>query len=433
MREMKNSGVAWIGEIPHDWSLVRFKDKYKNVKEIAKEQSANYERLALTMGGVIKRPKDDSDGLQPKEFDSYQILRENDFVFKMIDLQNVSTSRVGLSPYTGLVSPAYIRFTPKNEGQYSQFVYYYLMCLYYNQVFNNLGGNGVRSAISAKDMGEFVIPFPDGAEQKKICAMLDEKFAHVDSLIANVQAQIEKLKAYKQSLITEVVTKGLDPNAPMKDSGVEWIGKIPAHWGTAKLQYCAELRSGITLGKKYPKDIKLVERPYLRVANVQSGGVTLENIKTVQVTEEEDAQYRLTAGEVLMTEGGDRDKLGRGCVWNGQIEPCLHQNHIFALRTSKNLDPQFLSYVTASKIGRVYFDITAIKTTNLACTNSSKVLAFKLPLPPITEQQRITVHLNNRCAQIDQLISLKESKIEKLQQYKRSLIYEYVTGKKEVV
>lgn len=433
MREMKDSGVAWIGEIPKDWSLVRFKDKYKNVKEIAKEQSANYERLALTMGGVIKRPKDDSDGLQPKEFDSYQILRENDFVFKMIDLQNVSTSRVGLSPYTGLVSPAYIRFAPKNEGQYSQFVYYYLMCLYYNQVFNNLGGNGVRSALSAKDMGEFVIPFPDGAEQKKICAMLDEKFAHVDSLIANVQAQIEKLKAYKQSLITEVVTKGLDPNAPMKDSGVEWIGKIPAHWGTAKLQYCAELRSGITLGKKYPKDIKLVERPYLRVANVQSGGVTLENIKTVQVTEEEDAQYRLTAGEVLMTEGGDRDKLGRGCVWNGQIEPCLHQNHIFALRTSKNLDSQFLSYVTASKIGRVYFDITAIKTTNLACTNSSKVLAFKLPLPPITEQQRITVHLNNKCSQIEQLISLKESKIEKLQQYKRSLIYEYVTGKKEVV
>lgn len=134
-----------------------------------------------------------------------------------------------------------------------------------------------------------------------------------------------------------------------------------------------------------------------------------------------------------MTEGGDRDKLGRGCVWNGQIEPCLHQNHIFALRTSKNLDPQFLSYVTASKIGRVYFDITAIKTTNLACTNSSKVLAFKLPLPPITEQQRITVHLNNKCSQIEQLISLKESKIEKLQQYKRSLIYEYVTGKKEVV
>lgn len=100
MRKMKDSGVEWLGKIPKDWALIRFKDKYKNTKEIAKEQASNYERLALTLGGVVKRPKDDSEGLQPKEFDGYQILRENDFVFKMIDLQNVSTSRVGLSPYT---------------------------------------------------------------------------------------------------------------------------------------------------------------------------------------------------------------------------------------------------------------------------------------------------------------------------------------------
>ena len=131
MRKMKDSGVAWIGEIPDDWRLIRFKDKYRSVKEIAKGQSVNYERLALTLGGVVKRPKDDSEGLQPKEFDGYQILRENDFIFKMIDLQNVSTSRVGLSPYTGLVSPAYIRFSPKKDGRESKFIYYYLMSLYY--------------------------------------------------------------------------------------------------------------------------------------------------------------------------------------------------------------------------------------------------------------------------------------------------------------
>ena len=102
MRKMKDSGVAWIGEIPDDWRLIRFKDKYRSVKEIAKGQSVNYERLALTLGGVVKRPKDDSEGLQPKEFDGYQILRENDFIFKMIDLQNVSTSRVGLNGHHSL-------------------------------------------------------------------------------------------------------------------------------------------------------------------------------------------------------------------------------------------------------------------------------------------------------------------------------------------
>ena len=118
MREMRDSGTPWIGEIPSHWSLIRFKDKFKNIKEIAREKSVEYERLALTLNGVIRRPKDDSEGLQPKEFDTYQILRENDFVFKMIDLQNISTSRVGLSPYTGLVSPAYIRFTSLHGWQH---------------------------------------------------------------------------------------------------------------------------------------------------------------------------------------------------------------------------------------------------------------------------------------------------------------------------
>ena len=230
MSKMKNSGVAWIGEIPEGWSLIRFKDKWKNIKEIAGEASDEYERLALTLNGVIKRPKDDSEGLQPKAFDGYQILRENNFIFKMIDLQNISTSRVGLSPYTGLVSPAYIRFAPKIEGQFSKYTYYFLMSMYYNCVYNNLGGDGVRSALNSSDMGSFVIPFPDDETQHKIAKYIDLQKVKVDSLIANVQAQIEKLKAYKQSLITEIVTKGLDPSVPMKDSGVEWIGEIPKHW-----------------------------------------------------------------------------------------------------------------------------------------------------------------------------------------------------------
>lgn len=243
MRDMRESGVTWIGEIPTDWSLIRFKDKYTNIKEVAKERSVEFERLALTLNGVIKRPKDDSEGLQPKEFDGYQILRENDFVFKMIDLQNISTSRVGLSPYTGLVSPAYIRFSPKEPNQYNQFVYYYLMSMYYNCVYNNLGGNGVRSALNGRDMGEFVIPYPSESEQREISAFLDKKCNQVNALIENVQAQIEKLKAYKQSLITEVVTKGLDPTVPMKDSGVEWISEIPEHWEITRIKNMFELRN----------------------------------------------------------------------------------------------------------------------------------------------------------------------------------------------
>ena len=413
MREMKNSGVAWIGEIPKDWDLSRLKfSSTYNDESIKEDTNPEKEIEYVEIGSVtLENGVEKAEVMRFKDAPSRarRIARKGDIIISTVRTYLKAIALIEKESYT--VSTGFCVIRPQKCMDSGYLKYFCSSELFTSEVSACSVGISYP-AINASTLMDFHIINPPLAVQHKIVRILDEKCNHVDSIIANVQAQIEKLKAYKQSLITEVVTKGLDPNAPMKDSGVEWIGKIPAHWGTAKLQYCAELRSGITLGKKYPKDIKLVERPYLRVANVQSGGVTLENIKTVQVTEEEDAQYRLTAGEVLMTEGGDRDKLGRGCVWNGQIEPCLHQNHIFALRTSKNLDPQFLSYVTASKIGRVYFDITAIKTTNLACTNSSKVLAFKLPLPPITEQQRITVHLNNKCSQIEQLISLKESKIE---------------------
>ena len=203
---MKNSGIEWIGEIPDSWELVRFKDICVNKKEVAGSNSADYERLALTLNGVIKRPKDDSEGLQPKEFDGYQIIHENDFIFKMIDLQNISTSRVGLSPYTGLVSPAYIRFVPRKENQYNKFTYYFLMSMYYNCVYNSLGGNGVRSALNATDMGQFKIPYPSLEAQKKIVSFLEEKIVAVDELIAIKQEKIEKLQEYKKSLIYEYVT-----------------------------------------------------------------------------------------------------------------------------------------------------------------------------------------------------------------------------------
>lgn len=420
MREMKDSGVAWIGEIPKDWSLVRFKDKYKNVKEIAKEQSANYERLALTMGGVIKRPKDDSDGLQPKEFDSYQILRENDFVFKMIDLQNVSTSRVGLSPYTGLVSPAYIRFTPKNEGQYSQFVYYYLMCLYYNQVFNNLGGNGVRSALSAKDMGEFVIPFPDGAEQKKICAMLDEKFAHVDSLIANVQAQIEKLKAYKQSLITEVVTKGLDPNAPMKDSGVEWIGEMPAEWKTIRVkQLLRERKERSVDGKEEPLSM-----------SQKFGLVPTKMLDMIPNMASSFVGAKLAYADDLVF-NKLKAHLGVFSVskYDGLVSPDYAVYYSTGIVDLKYLEYLFKTPQCISEFRKRSTGIAA----GLTRLYTDDLFAIECPMPSKDEQDEIVSYLNKKCFQIDAIMNLKQSKIEKLQQYKRSLIYEYVTGKKEVV
>lgn len=421
MRKMKDSGVAWIGEIPDDWRLIRFKDKYRSVKEIAKGQSVNYERLALTLGGVVKRPKDDSEGLQPKEFDGYQILRENDFIFKMIDLQNVSTSRVGLSPYTGLVSPAYIRFSPKKDGRESKFIYYYLMSLYYNQVFNNLGGNGVRSALSAKDMGEFMIPYPpEETEQKSICVALDKKSEQIDVLISNVQAQIEKLKAYKQSLITEVVTKGLDPNVPMKDSGVEWIGEIPKCWnmvrGKALFEECdARSDDGSEELLTVSQYTGVTPRSQKSVNMFES--TTLEGYKICEVGDIAANTMWLWAGAIGVSE------------YRGVISPSYN---VYRQKEIKYISSYLDCLLRIPLLVQEYASrSTGIRASRLRLYPKD-FMDIMFPVPPIEEQKTIMDILGKKIDMVNQMISIKQSKIEKLELYKRSLIYEYVTGKKEV-
>lgn len=420
MRKMKDSGVAWIGEIPDDWRLIRFKDKYRSVKEIAKGQSVNYERLALTLGGVVKRPKDDSEGLQPKEFDGYQILRENDFIFKMIDLQNVSTSRVGLSPYTGLVSPAYIRFSPKKDGRESKFIYYYLMSLYYNQVFNNLGGNGVRSALSAKDMGEFMIPYPpEETEQKSICVALDKKSEQIDALIANVQEQIEKLKAYKQSLITEVVTKGLDPNVPIMDSGVEWIGEIPSSWNTIRVkQLLRERKERSVDGKEEPLSMsqKVGLVPTKTLDSIPNMASSFVGAKLAYVDDLVFNKLKAHLGVFSVSK------------YDGLVSPDYAVYYSTGVADLKYLEYLFKTPQCISEFRKRSTGIAA----GLTRLYTDGLFAIECPFPSKDKQHEIVAHLNKKCAQIDELTAIKQTKIEKLEQYKRSLIYEYVTGKKEV-
>ena len=203
MREMKDSGVEWIGEIPKDWEIVPTKRFFRNIKRVVGSDVDNYERLALTMNGVIKRSKEDSEGLQPEKFEGYQILRKNELVFKLIDLENVKTSRVGLSSYTGLVSPAYIVLT--NELEDNRYYYYWFKFLYYNEVFNHLGGNGVRSALNAKDLSIIPIVSIPAYMQNCIANYLDEKCRKINAIIAKQKEIIEKLKAYKMSFINEDV------------------------------------------------------------------------------------------------------------------------------------------------------------------------------------------------------------------------------------
>lgn len=433
-RKMKDSGIEWIGEIPEGWEIKRLGAILQERNEVNNPiQTTSI--LSLTNNrGVIPYSEKGNQGNKAKDdLTGYKIAHIGDIV---LNSMNVIIGSVGLSNYYGAVSPVYYMLFPRNNIETNIQYYNYLFQTTAFQQSLRGYGNGIleiRMRIQMQKLKTVLLPVPTFLEQSNITVYLDASLSKLNILLSKTRSSIEEYKKLKQAVITQAVTKGVRGEREMKDSGVEWIGEIPVEWRKTQLRHCATIKSGITLGKSYSKDTVLIERPYLRVANVQGGYVDLNDLATIQVTPDEDLKYRLHSGDVLMTEGGDRDKLGRGCVWHGEIEPCLHQNHVFAVQTNEAvLLPEFLEYLTASDVGRSYFDVTAIKTTNLACTSSSKVLAFTIPLPPIEEQIEIVGFIKKRSLELDKLIMKKELLVQELERYKKSLIYEVVTGKREV-
>ena len=432
MREMKDSGIEWIGAIPAAWGVHRIASHFQEIKE-KNTANAYSNALQFKMGKIIAKPQKWDEDETNETYSAYTVVHPNTIMINGLNLEfDFVTQRVARVECNGIITSAYIALSPRNDIN-AEYICYLLKSYDACRAFHSMG-RGLRKILSYSELKNKPIVVPPLAKQEHIAAFLDAECAEIDAVLEKTRASIEEYKKLKQAVITQAVTKGIRGDRPMKDSGIEWIGDIPAEWRKTQLRHCAAIKSGITLGKKYEKTDSLVERPYLRVANVQDGYVDLSVLTTIEVTQDEDLKYRLRAGDVLMTEGGDRDKLGRGCVWHGEIEPCLHQNHIFAVQTSKDtLLPEFLEYLTVSDVGRSYFDVTAIKTTNLACTSSSKVLAFTIPLPSVEEQAEIVEALNTKCAGIDALVAKKQQYLTEIENYKKSLIYEYVTGKKEVV
>jgi len=233
MRKIKDSGVAWIGEIPDSWEMVQLgsilsEHKCKNIGM----KSENL--LSLSYGRVIRKNINTTDGLLPESFEGYNVIDSGDIVLRLTDLQNDQRSlRVGLCSEKGIITSAYTTLRPRKFEIVSKYFYYLMHSYDICKGFYGMGA-GVRQGLNYAGIRKIMLTMPPPEEQSAIAECLDKKSMQIDALIANVQEQIEKLKAYKQSLITEVVTKGLDPNVPMKDSGVEWIGEIPEDWEVVK-------------------------------------------------------------------------------------------------------------------------------------------------------------------------------------------------------
>ena len=276
-----------------------------------------------------------------------------------------------------------------------------------------------------------LIPLPPLPEQHRIATYLDASCAAIDAAVSAKRRQLDTLDALRKSIIQRAVTRGIAPNAALEATGNVWLAQVPRGWKLVALKRIAEIRGGLTLGKQY--EGALIERPYLRVGNVQDGHLDLADVSVIELPASVAAGVELCPDDVLMTEGGDLDKLGRGHLWRGEIPGCLHQNHIFAVRCfAHKLKPMFLAHATAAQYGRDYFEATGKKTTNLANTNATKVGQFPIPLPPLAEQEAICAHLNEKTAEVNRITATITTQIETLTAYRKSLIHECVSGQRRV-
>lgn len=411
MREMKDSGVEWIGEIPENWEVVPTKRFFRNVKRVVGNDVDNYERLALTMNGVIKRSKEDSEGLQPEKFEGYQILRKNELVFKLIDLENIRTSRVGLSSYTGLVSPAYIVLT--NESDDNRFYYYWFMFLYYNEVFNHLGGNGVRSALNAKDLSIIPIVSIPTYMQNCIANHLDEKCRKINAIIAKQKEIIEKLKAYKMSFINEAVNN---------DRGTK------CHLG-----YVGTMKNGLNFSSTLDgKKIKFLGvgdfKDYfiLNDINMFSDIITIDKIPE---------EYMLKDGDIIFVRSnGSKELVGRAVMVKNIDYPLSYSGFCIRFRNARPdiVDNSYLLYYFRSLDFRKELEKYS-QGSNINNVNQELLSQIDFTFPDIELQRKIVYILEDKCKKIDTVICKKMKLIDKLTTYKKSLIYEVVTGKKTCV
>lgn len=423
MREMKDSGIEWIGEIPDDWRIIRNKNAFTCSKELVGEKSELTQLLSLTTRGIKKKDINNAEGKLPESFDTYQFVKENDLVMCLFDL-DCSAVFSGISPYNGMISPAYRVLSCKKcmEPKYADYWFQYISD---GRKFNHYAKN-IRYTLSYEEFSALPLLLPERNEQRRIADYLDRKCGQIDAIIARQQAVIEKLKAYKLSVITEAVTKGLNPDTPMKDSGVEWIGEIPEYWQLSHIGNLVEMGSGGTPDRKKPEYWENGNIPWMSSGEINDEYIysTTEHITELGL-QNSNAKI-LPVNTVMLGLIGQGKTKGLTAILKTEV--CCNQNLAYLIADEKYLHYRYLFYCFKA----MYFYIRGLVGESQAGIYSYFLKKLHIPLPDIEQQIRISDYLDTKCEAIKNSINKRERIIEKFTSYKRSLIYEVVTGKKEV-
>lgn len=432
----KDSGVEWIGEVPEHWETVRVKHVAPSVEQGWSPQCDPAEagpgewgvlKVGCVNGSVFDPHENKA---LPATLDPVPSLAVNtgDVLVSRANTRELvgSCAKVTANYPRLMLCDKLYRLRPSDRITSDLLA----------RVIQAVGRETIEMAASGTSASmvnismdtirnlKFFLPPP--SEQSAITTAIDRETTRIDALIAKKSRFIELLGEKRQALITRAVTKGLDPDAAMKDSGIEWIGEVPAHWRVPKLRHIATVQTGVAKGKDV-SGLETISVPYLRVANVQDGYLDLTDLATIEVPKADLPRYLLQPGDVLMNEGGDGDKLGRGHIWPGKIHPCIHQNHVFAVRPH-GVSSAWLNTYTGSIPAQRFFAAKAKQTTNLASISSGSLMDLPVPQPPAKEQEAILMRVHRSVKRIDELLAKTTRSLALLKERRDAFITAAVTG-----
>ena len=427
----KPSGVEWLGEVPGHWEVLTFRRCVTIGEGQVDPELPEFAGLALIApnhveSGTGRLIEMETVAAQAAESGKYR-CGQGDVVYSKI---RPALKKVCIAPVACLCSADMYPLRPRPRMS-NRFLLWHILSEQFSALAVLESERVAMPKINRETLNAIPLVAPPLPEQHAIATFLDRETARIDALVAEQERLIELLREKRQAVISHAVTKGLDPSVPMKDSGVEWLGLVPAHWEVLGLKRAASIQTGIAKGKDNA-GVETTSLPYLRVANVQDGHFDLSDVARMDVPVDEVKRYLLRPGDVLMNEGGDNDKLGRGHVWDGSIAPCVHQNHVFAVRPGPRLTPRWLSHYTSSTVAQFYFTTRAKQSTNLASISSTNLLELPVCVPPLAEQHAIAAFLDSTTTRLDALTTEAERAIVLLQERRAALISAAVTGQIDV-
>lgn len=433
MREMKDSGIEWIGEIPKDWSLK--KGRYLFVQRNDRGNDENLQLLSPSQKfGVIPQSLLEDLTTQTTvklkentDLSTLKTVHKGDFCISLRSFQG----GFEYSEYEGVVSPAYQVFYKKEDLVNTYYKYIFKDSSFISKMNSYTMSLRDGKNISYFDFGNTYLPLPTVCEQQQIADYLDTQCSEIDATAEDIQKEISLLEDYKKSVITEAVTKGLNHDAEMKDSGIEWIGQIPKHWKVVRLEFLSWVRA--RLGWKGLKADEYVDEgyPFLSALNIQDSKIKWEPLNFITKERfDESPEIMVACGDVLLLKDGAG--VGKCARIDSLPKGDSTVNSSLAVITCfDNLNYRYLYYSFNSSF---FSNLINLKLNGMGVPHltQEELRKFIVLLPCVKEQQQIADFLDTKCSEIDAIIADKKRQRGILAEYKKSLIYEYVTGKKEV-